>query len=207
MNTKKILIALALAGLVATNAQAGGRWHGHGGHYGHGGAFFWGAALGAALTLPFYYSRTWADPGPYYYYTPGPTVYASPPVYVQSQPVYVQSPNYAVNGAQPRYATTPASTNGVIELGPVSALPPANANPGPIGNPDTAAPVGQLFAYPSRGQSEQQAANDRFDCARWATQQTGYDPELRVHRDPETGPVNYSRALSACLEGRGYTVR
>lgn len=204
MNMRKILIALALAGLV-TNAQADGRWHGHGGHYGHGGAFFWGAALGAALTLPFYYSRTWADPGPYYYYTPGPTVYAAPPVYAQSQPVYVQSPNYAVAASQPAYAGTPS--NGVIELGPVSTPPPANSNPAPIVMPDAAAPATELFAYPSRGQSEQQVANDRFDCSRWATQETGYDPDLRVHRNPETGAANYARALSACLEGRGYTVR
>jgi hypothetical protein len=206
MNLKKIVIGLALAGVVATNAQADGRWHGHGGHYGHGGAFFWGAALGAALTLPFYYTRAWADPGPYYYYSPGPTVFVNPPMYVQSQPVYVQSPNYAVPASQPRYAGTPS--NGVIELGPVSALPSVSANPAPIASPtDTAAPANQLFAYPSRGQSEQQAANDRFDCSRWATQQSGYDPDLRVHRNPETGPANYARALSACLEGRGYTVR
>jgi hypothetical protein len=204
---KKILIALTLMTVVATNAEAGGRgWHGShgGGHY-----FWWGAALGAALTIPFYYSRSWADPGPYYY-SPyyGPTVYANPPVYVQSQPVYVQSqpvyvqnqPNYAVAANQPRNVISQTPSNGVNELGPVNSLPPANSNSGQTSSD-------QWFVYPSRGQSQQQAANDRYECNRWATNESGYDPDLRTHRNPETGPVNYGRALSACLEGRGYTVR
>jgi hypothetical protein len=211
MVMKKRLIGLALAGLIATStgAQAGG-YH-HGGYHGHGGwgNFWWGTAFGAALAFPFYYSysRTWVDPGPYYYgpyYAPR-TVYVNPPGYVQTQPVYVQSqPLYAQNQTS-NIASQPAS-NGVIELGPVNSLPPVTANQSPA--PDSARPAAdQLFAYPNRGQSQQQAANDRYDCAKWATSQTGYDPDLPVHRDPQNGPVNYSRALSACLEGRGYTVR
>lgn len=202
---KKILIALALAGLVATNAQAGGRgWHGH--HHGGGGSYFWfGAALGAALTLPYYYSRTWADPGPYYYspyYGPGPTVYVNPPVYVQSQP------NYVAAAPQPRNVVPQTPSNGVIELGPVNSLPPANSNSGQTQNSNSdQAPSDQWFVYPSRGQSQQQRANDRYDCGRWATNESGFDPDLRTHRNPETGPVAYGRALSACLEGRGYAVR
>jgi hypothetical protein len=210
---KKILIAVALMGLVATSVEAQARGYYHGG-YRHGGyhsgsAFFFGAALGAALTFPFYYSYA-RDPGPYYYspyYAPGPTVYMNPPVYVQSQPVYVQSqPNYAVAAAQPRNVVTQAPNNGVIELGPANAQPPVNANPAP-GPESGQTPADQWFVYPSRGQSQQQAANDRYDCGKWATGQSGYDPDLRVHRNPETGYVNYGRALSACLEGRGYTVR
>ncbi len=227
---RKILIAFALLSLVATNAEArggggngyhgggwnggyhGGGWHGGGWNGGwHGGGFWWGAALGAALTFPFYYSQTWADPGPYYYspyYGPGPTVYANPPVYVQSQPVYVQSqPNY-VTAAQPRNVVTQSPSNGVIELGPISALPPANSNSGqPQSSNAGQASSDQWFVYPSRGQSQQQVANDRYECNRWATSESGYDPGLRVHRNPETGPVAFGRALSACLEGRGYAVR
>ena len=211
---KKILIALALASLVATNAEAGGRGgYGHHGHYHGGGSYFWwGAALGAALTFPFYYSRSWADPGPYYYspyYGPGPTVYVNPPVYVQSQPVYVQSqPNYVVAAAQPRTVVTQSPSNGVIELGPINSLPPMNSNSGHPQSSNTGqATSDQWFVYPSRGQSQQQVASDRYECNRWATNESGYDPELRSHRNPETGPVAYGRALSACLEGRGYAVK
>ena len=208
---KKILIAVALASLVATSAGAhadgyyrGGRHHGG---FHSGSAFFFGAALGAALTFSFYYLYS-RDPGPYYY-SPyyGPTVYANPPVYVQSQPVYVQSqPSYAVAATQPRNVVTQSPSNGVIELGPVNAMPPASSNSAPS-SISGQAPADQWFVYPGKGQSQQQAANDRYDCGRWATTQSGYDPGLRVHRNPETGPVAYGRALSACLEGRGYTVR
>jgi hypothetical protein len=212
MVMKKILIAVALASLVATNAEAhGGGWHGHS-YHGGGSYFWWGAAVGAALTLPFYYSRTWADPGPYYYspyYGPGPTVYANPPVYVQSQPVYVQSqPNYVVAAAQPKNVVAQTPSNGVIELGPVNSLPPVNSNAGQPQNSNSGQTSSdQWFVYPSRGQSPQQVANDRYECNRWAVNESGYDPDLRTHRNPETGPVAYERALSACLEGRGYAVR
>lgn len=198
---KKILIVVALASLVATNAEAGGR--GHYGHYHGGGSYFWwGAAVGAALTIPFYYSRSWAEPRPYYYYGPGPTVYVNPPVYVQSQPIYVAA------APQPGNVVTQRPSNGVIELGPVSTLPPVNSDAGQPRSSNSGQPSSeQWFVYPGRGQSQQQAANDRYECNRWATNESGFDPELRTHRNPETGPGNYGRALSACLEGRGYTVR
>jgi len=207
---KKTLIAVALLSLVATNAEAhGGGWNGHGGGWhGHccygGGGFWWGAAVGAALAFPFYYSQTWANPGPYYYspyYGPGPTVYANPPVYVQNPPVYVQSqPNYAVAAAQPGNGGNQSPGNGIVELGPVSTVQPQNSNSGQ-------APAGQWFVYPSQGQSQQQQTSDRTECKGWATSQSGYDPDLRAHRNPDTGPGDYGRAMSACLEGRGYVVR
>jgi len=33
-----------------------------------------------------------------------------------------------------------------------------------------------LFIYPSKGQSQQQLSQDRFECHTWAVQQTGFDP-------------------------------
>ena len=190
---KKILIVVALASLVATNAEAGGRGH-YGYYHGGGSYFWWGAAVGAALTIPFYYSRSWVEPRPYYYYNTGPTVYLNPPVYVQSQPTYL-----AV-APQPGNVITQMPSNGVTELGPANALPPVNANAGQASSD-------QWFVYPSRGQSQQQQANDRYACNRWATNESGFDPDLRTHRNQETGPANYGRAMSACLEGRGYAVR
>lgn len=189
---RKILIVVALLSLVTTNAEAHDGWHGHGG----GGRFFFFGAL-AALTIPFYYSRAWTDPGPYYYY-PGNTVYVNPPVYVQSPP------NYVVAEAHPRPVVTQSPTNGVIELGPINALAPVNSNAGPA---SSEVPAAQSYVYPSKGQSPQQQANDRYECNRWAVNESGFDPDLRTHRNPETGPVAYGRALSACLEGRGYAVR
>ena len=58
------------------------------------------------------------------------------------------------------------------------------------------APGGQseLFAYPRTNQSAQQQAKDRTECGEWATKQA------QNHQD-------HMRAESACLEGRGYSVR
>ena len=71
----------------------------------------------------------------------------------------------------------------------------------------------QLFIYPSEGQSEKQQADDRYACHMWAVSQTGYDP-TQIAPDATASPTNlkqkrddYQRAMAACLEGRGYTVK
>ena len=67
---------------------------------------------------------------------------------------------------------------------------------------------GRLFVYPNEGQSEEQQATDRYECHRWAVHETGIDPTLEdqdvLTRKEER---DYKRALTACLEGRGYTVK
>lgn len=63
----------------------------------------------------------------------------------------------------------------------------------------------QLYVYPAQGQSDQQMADDRYECHRWAVEQAGYDP---VDADYDAARrAEYQRALAACLTGRGYTVR
>jgi outer membrane lipoprotein SlyB len=39
-------------------------------------------------------------------------------------------------------------------------------------------PSPSVFFYPLQGQSAEQQDRDRYDCYRWARQQTGYDPSL-----------------------------
>lgn len=63
----------------------------------------------------------------------------------------------------------------------------------------------ELFIYPAQGQSAEQQSEDRYQCHRWAVDQTDYDPlddayDSDLHEE-------YLRAMTACLEGRGYTVR
>ena len=69
----------------------------------------------------------------------------------------------------------------------------------------------ETFAYPNNGQSEAQQKTDRYECYRWAVDQTGYDPTQPlggVSREEATGKrASYKRAEAACLEGRGYTVK
>lgn len=197
---KKILLVMALGmSLVAANAEArGGGWHG-GGWHGGGRFLFYGA-----LTAPLWYSA-WAYSRPWYYYPA--------PVYVQSSPTYyVTQPSYVVANSQPTYTVSQSSaaapqSSGVIELGPVNGAtqpvqPPVTTMPAP-----ESVQTGRWFVYPGRGQSQAQLAADRSQCNGWAVGESGYDPDLKVHRNPETGPIDYGRALTACLEGRGYTVR
>ena len=66
---------------------------------------------------------------------------------------------------------------------------------------------GRLYVYPKQGQNEDQQAKDRYACHRWAVKETGVDPteaDEPLARDLNS---NYKRAISACLEGRGYTVK
>lgn len=69
----------------------------------------------------------------------------------------------------------------------------------------------QLFIYPRQGQGEEQQSTDRYECHRWAVQQTGFDPTLpggNVPVEENTGKrADYNRATKACLEARGYSVR
>ena len=70
-------------------------------------------------------------------------------------------------------------------------------------------PAEQLFVYPRLGQGEKQQADDRYACHRWAVDQTGFDPTMPPG-GPQSRPekrADYQRALSACLDGRGYTVK
>jgi hypothetical protein len=82
----------------------------------------------------------------------------------------------------------------------------------PTAAASTEAPASDdIFMYPRSGQSPEQQARDRYECHRWAADQTGFDPtrpsggvpgeEARGRR------AEYQRAMAACLEGRGYSVK
>jgi hypothetical protein len=69
----------------------------------------------------------------------------------------------------------------------------------------------QIYVYPKNGQSPEQQATDRYACHRWAVNETSFDPTQPL---AGTGPERladqrdaYARALAACLQGRGYSVK
>jgi Glycine zipper len=111
-----------------------------------------------------------------------------------------------------------------------------------------------MYIYPSKGQSPEQQSRDRYECHRWAVQQTGVDPtsaqaalgavggaiagdaakgtaigaatggliggmkqrgqakqqqqaQANQAAQQQSALVAYNRAVSACLSGRGYTVK
>jgi hypothetical protein len=86
----------------------------------------------------------------------------------------------------------------------------------PSGTPERVEPSGtaaseDFFMYPREGQSTETQARDRYECHRWAVSQTGFDPTQAgggvPAGDSEVGRGDYLRAITACLEARGYTVR
>jgi hypothetical protein len=76
----------------------------------------------------------------------------------------------------------------------------------------TASPAAQdIYVYPKAGQTPEQTASDRYECHRWAADQTGFDPtrpEGGVSSDQvQSSREEYFRAMTACLEGCGYSVK
>jgi hypothetical protein len=172
----------------------GPRWVPHywGGGYWHG-SFWPHVYLGWDFpwflsVLPVGYSTYWWGGVPYYY---------DQGVY------YAWSPDYGSY-----VVTDPPPLTGGVEEG-AAAPPPAGAQPGA----QPTAPPGEgamsLFVYPKNGQSDKQTASDRFQCHQWAVGQTGYDPTSSANSSQAATatPEDYRRAITACLDARGYTVR
>lgn len=135
-------------------------------------------------TLPIGYSTYWWSGVPYYYWQ---GVY------------YVWSPDYG------EYVVTdPPPVTGGLAQG--AAPPPTSAAQAQAGDGRGAM---SLYVYPKKGQSEQQTENDRYQCHEWSVGQTGYDPSNTANNTQASTatPENYKRAVTACLEARGYSVR
>ena len=92
------------------------------------------------------------------------------------------------------------------------STPPPDTSPAPSSaQPMSQAGVGNLQVDPKNGQSAEQQWKDRYDCHLWAKSQSGYDPTARpagaAPSDNSGAADGYRRAMSACLESRGYAVR
>lgn len=97
-------------------------------------------------------------------------------------------PYYYANGV---YYTPVSSGPGYVVVQPPAgadsaqpAPPPAPVRPDPI-------------IYPRNGQSAQQTEADRQECNRWATSQPSAMNDASV----------FNRAVEACMDGRGYSMR
>jgi hypothetical protein len=71
--------------------------------------------------------------------------------------------------------------------------PPASLPPATVYAPSRPAPV----IYPRQGQSFEQQEYDSRECNRWATTQSAAMADAGV----------FQRAVEACMDGRGYTLR
>jgi hypothetical protein len=174
-----------------------------GGGYWHGG--FWPAAYyGWSYPLflgflPAVYATYWWGGIPYYYVD---NVYytwnAADNGYVAADPPPVSDGGYSgdVNAAA---AAGPDAGNAVDNTPPDVAQGQA---------PGASAPYLGIMAYPRNGQTEQQQSTDKFQCHTWAKGQAGFDPTSQASANASASARSaYGRAMSACLEARGYTVR
>jgi hypothetical protein len=88
------------------------------------------------------------------------------------------------------------------------ASPPPRESPAQAAPPSTAE---NIFIYPRKGQSQELQAKDRYECHSWAVSQSQYNPDQPHGGMPEAQlnqmRVDYQRAMGACLDGRGYTVK
>jgi hypothetical protein len=107
-------------------------------------------------------------------------------------------PYYYANGVY--YVWRPAQQGYVV-----TEAPAASNVVTPQRGPD------QFYVYPKKGQSVEQQDKDRYECHRWAVSQTGFDPSLSTSNltDSEltTKRADYRRAIEACLDARGYSVK
>lgn len=121
------------------------------------------------------------------------------PYYYWQGVYYAWSPDYGSY-----VVTDPPPVTGGVAQG--AAPPPAGEQqPGAAGEQGGMS----LFVYPKNGQSQQQTANDRYQCHEWAVGQTGYDPTNSANETQAATatPDNYKRAITACLDARGYSVQ
>jgi hypothetical protein len=138
---------------------------------------------------------------------PGFVVVVPPPGLVVS----VLPPYYStvwIGGVPYYYADNVYYTAQPDQGGYAVVDPPDNADaPSPPPAPDSS--QGDLMIYPKNGQTKEQQAADQFECNNWAKGQTGFDPTQPsggISGNADAARNNYDRAMSACLQGRGYQV-
>lgn len=194
-------------------APGGGRWydgaHGHGRYYPtpgwgvrvlppHASIVFWGGASYG------FYDGVWYSPGAQGY------VVVRPPFGIVVADLPAFRTVVTVGGIGYLYA------DGVYYRerleGGYEVVPPPVAGDSAAAAAAGGAPAagGRMFIYPRQGQTAAQQASDEYECHRWAVTQSGFDPTAAATATAGAPPAkrgDYQRAQSACLEGRGYTVR
>ncbi|GAA5183640.1 hypothetical protein GCM10025771_35720 [Niveibacterium umoris] len=212
------LLLLALMPMVGGLAVAD---HGHDHHSG-----YWGPHYGSPLYYPriglevsvlpvqpfvvpyagvsYYFSTgIWYRPwGPRFVVVAPPigvSVPLLPPSYVVRS--YGSTTYYIANDVY--YVANPSGPGYLVTAPP--DLPAAGARPSAAQASD------RLYIYPRKGQTKERQDDDRFTCHEWSVGETGFDP-TRPQGGSEaqsrgTTRADYRRAMEACLDGRGYTVR
>lgn len=95
------------------------------------------------------------------------------------------------------YAYQPATQDYIVVQPPATILQPA---PQPVSNGY------DVVAYPANAQTPAQIDQDRYDCYRWAVDQSGFDPAKITYAPAPAVVQTYRQAQGNCLSSRGYQV-
>jgi hypothetical protein len=155
--------------------------------------------------------RYWYSGGAWYSYGPRGYVVVGAPVgvFVPVLPPYYTTvwvggmPYYYANDSYYVWRES-SSQYEVVDPPDENAASTQPPPPGPSQN-------GDLFIYPKNGQSEEDQSRDKYECHKWAQSESGFDPTQPnggvSPADAGGKRASYQRAMTACLEGRGYTVK
>ncbi|MDR7335263.1 DUF6515 family protein [Roseateles asaccharophilus] len=146
--------------------------------------------VGAGPGRYWFHGGVWYQPyGPRYrVVTPpvGVVIPLLPPSYVTltlgGQPYYYANGVYYRPVPEGYAVATPPADTAAPQVQPAPPPPPPKADP---------------IIYPRNGQSPEQLETDRRDCNRWATTQPNAQADSSV----------FNRAVEACMDGRGYTLK
>jgi hypothetical protein len=180
-------------------------------HHGH-----YYAPLGTVVrVLPPSYRPYWLQGARFYFadgvwYAPGPRgfVVTRPPVGLV---VPALPPFYTTVwiGGVPYYYTNGVYYQWVPEANGYRVVEPPPGADQPEAGPQESSE--DFYIYPKNGQTPEQQSADRYECHKWAKDQTGFDPtQLNGGVPPSettTKREQYRRAIAACLEARGYVVK
>lgn len=150
----------------------------------------------------YFFDGVWYAPGPHGFIVtrppPGLLVATLPPFYTT---VWI--------GGVPYYYANDVYYRWVPEQNGYEVVEPPQGADQPGTPPQTGAE--DFYIYPKNGQSLEQQSADRYECHSWAKSQTGFDPtQLNGGVSPSetaTKREQYRRAMTACLEARGYSVK
>ena len=174
-----LITTTALASLVATlPAHARGPGGPHGGYAGHGGGY---AGHGGGYVH--HRGGGWG-PGAFFLGAVGLGIGLN---------AYYGGPWYPGYAAYPGYVVVEPSPVVVVQETPAVVQQPAataatQARPAAVVDP---------VIYPRNGQSASQIDKDRQECVQWAVAQPRALADASV----------YQRAIAACMDGRGYSLR
>ncbi|MBS0374350.1 MAG: hypothetical protein JSR73_07190 [Proteobacteria bacterium] len=164
-----------------------------------------------ARPIAWHGERYWFHEGVWYRPVGPRFVVVAPPfgVFVPVLPAFATL--VVIGGAQFYYANDAYYRYDAARSGYEVVAPPEGAPVAAAAVPSAPPAGGDLFIYPRDGQNPDQQARDRYECHRWAADQTGFDPTRPAGGvDPAVSGAkrtDYGRAQQACLEARGYTVR